>query len=157
MQNHHSMKKLIYIVFVVLAASCKREPLDTYDATDNVYFNYNLGFGSYRDTLDFSFADKDVAVTDFYLVLPVAVTGPPSQTDPSFKLLVDPASTAVAGTHYELPPPLIHAGRVQDTLHILFKRTADLSSSRKKLILRLENNETFNTDLKYRVVGNPAI
>lgn len=151
------MKRFIYIALVVLLFSCKRESLITYNATDNIYFNYNLGFNSYRDTLDFSFATKDVVITQEYLQLPIGVTGVPAQTNRTFKLVVDPASTAMPGVHYELPDAVIHAGKVQDTLNILLKRTADLASGRKKLILRLEANDLFHTDLKYRVMGNPAL
>jgi hypothetical protein len=147
------MKRLFYIGLIWIAASCKREPLTTYNAADNVYFNYSLGFNTFRDSMDFSFATRDASVKDTVLLVPLGVTGMGAATDRTFKLVVDPASTAVAGTHYELPAAVIHAGKVQDTLRLRFKRTADLASGKKKLVLRLEPNEFFKTDLQYRILG----
>lgn len=148
------MKQILYSCIVLIAISCKREPLTTYNAADSVYFNYNMGFSSYNDSMDFSFAYADASVRDTVLKIPLAVTGVAATSDRYFSLVVDPASTAVAGTHYELPEPLIHAGKVQDTLRLLFKRTADLASGIKKLVLHLEPNEFFKTDLQYRITNN---
>jgi hypothetical protein len=150
------MKRLLYISIIWMAASCKREPLTTYNTADNVYFSYNTGFNTYRDSLDLSFANRDVSVRDTFLLLPVAVTGAAAATDRAFKLVVDPASTAVAGTHYELPAAVIHAGKVEDTLRLHLKRTADLASGTRTLILRLEPNEFFKTSLPYRLVSTLA-
>jgi hypothetical protein len=148
------MKRLLYIGIIWIAASCKREPLTTYNAADNVYFNYQIDLYDFRDSMDFSFANRDASVKDTVLLVPLGVTGAGAATDRTFKLVADPASTAIAGTHYELPAAVIHAGKVQDTLRLRFKRTADLTSGKKKLVLRLEPNEFFKTDLQYRIRGN---
>ncbi len=150
------MKLLLYVSIFLIAASCKREPLTTYNTADNVYFNYNTGFNAYRDSMHFSFANRDASVQDTILLVPFAVTGVAAVKDRPFKLVVDPTSTAVAGTHYELPEALIRAGKVQDTLRLRFKRTADLTSGKKKLVLRLEPNEFFKTALTYRVINTVA-
>jgi hypothetical protein len=157
MQTQLRMKKIISIAIVVCLFSCKRDALTTYNSTDNIYFNYDLGFNSLRDTVDFSFASKDLTITQEYLRLPFAVTGAPTQNDRAFRLVIDPASTAMPGVHYELPMTVLHAGRVLDTLDILLKRTADLGSEKKKLILHLEPNELFKTDLKFRIIGSPVL
>lgn len=138
----------------MIAASCKREPLITYNVPDNVYFNYNVGFNAYRDSMVFSFASSDTSVKDTVLLIPFGVTGVAAAKDRPFKLVVDPASTAVAGTHYELPEAVMHAGKVVDTLRLRFKRTADLASGKKKLLLGLQPNEFFKTDLTYRIISN---
>ena len=150
------MKRLLYITIILTAASCKREALITYNAKDNVYFDYNTGFNHFVDSMDFSFANKDASIQETVLLLPIGVTGVSAATDRSSKLVVDPASTAIAGTHYEVPETVIHAGKVKDTLHIRFKRAADLASGVKKLILRLEPNEFFQADLQYRVYNTIA-
>lgn len=150
------MKRLLYIGIIWLAASCKREPLTTYNTADNVYFNYTIGTNAYRDSLDLSFASRDASVRDTLLLVPLAVTGVAAATDRPVKLFVDPASTAVAGTHYEVPAAVIHAGKVADTLRLRLKRTADLASGTRTLILRLEPNEFFKTSLPYRFVGTVA-
>lgn len=153
------MKRLLIIPIILMAASCKRESLTTYNTRDNLYFNYALPplFIQYADTLDLSFAYSDNSIKDTIFNLPVAVTGSPSNTDRRFSVVADPASTAVAGTHYEMPELVIHAGKVIDTLRLRLKRTPDLSSGTKRIILQLQPNEFFNTDLKYRTVGSAVI
>lgn len=149
------MKRSLYIsIIILIAASCKREPLVTYNTADNVYFNCKTGFSGFLDSMGFSFAYSDASIKDSILLIPIAVTGVPAATDRPFRLVVDPASTARAGIHYELPAPLIHAGKVEDTLRIHFKRAADLASGEKKLILKLQANEFFKTDLQYRTMNN---
>ncbi len=151
------MKRSLYIpLLILIAASCKRDALITYNTADNVYFNYNTGFNVWRDSMGVSFANRDGSVRDTFLLIPLAVTGVASTTDRPFKLVVDPSSTAVAGTHYELPEPVIHAGKVQDTLRLHFKRAADLASGEKKLVLKLVPNDFFKTDLQYRMVNGGA-
>lgn len=150
------MKRLLYIGIIWIAASCKREPLITYNVADNVYFNYSVGFNAFLDSMDFSFASSDASVKDTVLLVPLGVTGSGAATDRTFRLVVDPASTAIAGTHYELPAPVIHAGKVQDTVRLRFRRAADLASGKKKLVLRLESNEFFKTNLQYKILGTTA-
>lgn len=150
------MKRLLYTCIILIAVSCKREPLTIYNTADNVFFNYNLDFNSYRDSMVFSFSNRDVRVQDTILLVPIGVTGVAAAKDRPFKLVVDPTSTALAGTHYELPEPVMHAGKVTDTLRLRFKRAADLASGKKKLVLRLEPNEFFKTDLQYRILSSVA-
>ena len=153
------MKRLLIIPIIIMAASCKRESLTTYNTGDNLYFNYALPplFLQYADTLDLSFAYSDNSIRDTIFQLPVAVTGLPSNTDRHFSMVVDPASTAIAGTHFELPELVIHAGKVIDTLRLRLKRAPDLNTGTKRIILQLKPNEFFNTDLKYRTVGSSVI
>jgi hypothetical protein len=149
------MKRSLYIpIIILIAASCKKDLLITYNTADNVYFNYKLDFNSFIDSIGFSFAYSDASIKDSILLVPIGVTGVPAATDRVFKLVADPASTALAGIHYELPEPVIHAGKVQDTLRVRFKRAADLASGEKKLILKLQANEFFKTDLQYRTINN---
>jgi len=156
MQKQLIMKRLLYIGIILTAASCKRDPLTTYNTDDNVYFKYTISANYYVDSTNFSFAYRDAGVLDTILSVPLEVTGAPAATDRRFNLAVDPASTAVAGTHYELPETVIHAGKVEDTLRLHLKRTPDLASGVKKLILHLQPNEFFKTQLQYRVVNNGA-
>jgi len=150
------MKRSLIIPLIILAAACKREPLLTYNTSDNLYFNYKAGF-QYVDTLDVSFAYSDASVKETIVALPLAVTGTPATADRQFNLVADPASTAVAGTHYELPQLVIRAGKVQDTLFLKLKRAADLSTGTKKIMLQLQSNEFFHTDLQFRTVGGSVI
>ena len=156
MQNQLIMKQLLYISIILTALSCRRDPLITYNTDDNVYFNYTISTNYYVDSTNFSFAYRDASVQDTILSVPLRVTGAPAATDRRYNLVVDPASTAAAGTHYELPELVIHAGKVQDTLRLLLKRAPDLTAGVKKLILHLQPNEFFKTQLEYRLVNNVA-
>ncbi len=148
------MKRLLYISIILIAAACKREPLVTYDVKDNIYFNNEISSGTYQDSLDFTFAYSDAAVKEMTINIPLGVTGAPAAADRYYKLVVDPTSTAVASTHFELPELVFRAGRVRDTLHVLLKRIPDQVSGIKKLILHLQPNEQFNTDILYRIMNN---
>lgn len=150
------MKRLLYIIIILALASCKRDPLITYNTDDNVYFKYTISTNYYVDSTNFSFAYRDAGVQDTILSVPVAVTGAPAASDRPYKVIVDPASSAVAGTHYQLPEMVIHAGKVVDTLRLRLKRAADLASGTKKLILHLQPNEFFRTELRYKIVNNVA-
>jgi hypothetical protein len=145
------MRQLLYITFILAAASCKRDPLITYNTDDNIYFNYTVSAASFVDSVDLSFAYRDVGVTDSILLVPIAVTGTPAAKDRRYTLVSDPASTAIAGTHFELPETSILAGKLTDTLRLHLKRTPDLTTGIKKLILRLQPNEFFKTDIQYKL------
>lgn len=148
------MKRLLYLSILLVAVACKREPLTVYDVNDNIYFGNPASIGYYVDSLVFTFAYSDASVKDTILSLPLSVTGPPAEKDRQYKLVVDPASTVALGTHYELPDLVIRAGRVRDTLRVRLKRAPDLTSTVKKLILRLQPNENFNTKVLYRIQRN---
>ncbi len=151
------MKRLLYISIILLAAACKREALTTYDVKDNIYFNNTVGTNNYVDTADFTFAYTDASITDTVVRVPLGVTGSPVATDRHFTLVVDSASTAQAGVHYELPDFVFHANQVVDTLNIKLKRASDLTTSVKKLILHLQPNDDFQTALVYRITGTSIL
>jgi hypothetical protein len=122
-----------------------------YYGQDSVYFNHRTGEWSFSDSVDVSFAYSPVNVRDTLLAVPVAATGTFSDKDRPVSLVADPLSTARQGMDYDLPPTVFHAGKIADTFFIRLKRTADLTSAKKTLILRLQPNESFKTDLRYRI------
>jgi hypothetical protein len=157
------MKRTIYILLLgglslLMAASCKKQSLLTYNASNNIYFNYisDTAPTRYSDTVNITFAFSGSSVTDTVFNLPVAVTGSASNKDRVFEMTVDPASTAVASTDYVLPGSfLVHAGRLIDTISILFKRTAAIKISPVSLVLQLKENDQFRTQFPYRgTLGN---
>jgi hypothetical protein len=136
-----------------MAASCKKQSLLTYNASDNIYFNYIADTAPirYSDTVNITFAFSNSSVTDTVFHLPVAVTGQASTKDRVFEVTVDPASTAAASTDYVLPGSfLVHAGRLTDSISILFKRTDILKTSSVSLVLQLKENDQFRTQFPYR-------
>lgn len=150
------MKRTLYIVLLLTATACKRDPLITYSGPDNIYFNFSPTPSQVVDSTSVSFAYSDASVKDVILPIPVAVTGSPAAADRSFGITADPSSTAQAGTHYDLPQGVIHAGQVIDTIRLHLKRSPDLASAPRRLVLRLQANSNFQAQLKYKLVNGSA-
>ena len=151
------MKRSFYILTLafLLAASCKKETLMTYDASDNIYFNYTYltqsGPMYYADSLNVTFAFSDSTHKDSILRIPVAITGSAKNTDRNFDVMVDASSTAMASTDYVLPSTfVVHAGRTTDTILLTLKRTLALRTNTLFFTLRLKANDQFKTQIKYR-------
>lgn len=146
------MKKLIYIAVILLLGACQKEGLLTYDTKDNIYFAYRFKLvqNPIIDTTNYTFAYSPASVTDSTFKLPVAVTGAAKDYDRKLNITVNPASTATAGKHYEIPTEFIlHAGKLQDTILLKVKRPADLKANPVSLVLNLHANESFDTNLRY--------
>lgn len=143
---------------LLLGSSCKKEKLMTYFADDNIYFEYLVGvdpannnLGQYTDSLDLTFSFDGASVQDTVVGIPVGITGLAKDIDRNFKLVVDPASTANASTHYTLPANfVIPAGKLKDTVWIKFNRTADLKTKQVELLLQLQENDQFKTQIEFR-------
>jgi hypothetical protein len=145
----------ILILAFVMATSCKKDTLMTYDASDNIYFNYTYQVPSgpvyYADSLNVTFAFSDNTKQDSVLHLPVAITGPAKNTDRNFDVTVDPNATAMASTDYILPSTfVVHAGRTTDTMYVTLKRTVSLKTNVLFFTLRLKANDQFKTQIQYR-------
>src|SRR3954464_1464726 len=101
------MKKLLILAFIIIAVSCKKDTLMTYNASDNIYFNYTYltpsGPTYYADSLNVTFAFSDSTHKDSVLRIPVAITGAATNTDRNFDLSVDAGATAMASADYVLP------------------------------------------------------
>ncbi len=143
------MKKIIYI-FISLSAiltlnSCKKEPLLTYNISDNIYFH----FDSSIDSLNVSFAFSDNTIRESVVFIPVFVTGSPSTRDRTFLIEVDPLSSAIENTHYILPTVfIVKAGQVKDSIPLKVIRTADLQASVVNLLLNLKSGGDFKTGIQ---------
>jgi len=145
----------ILILVFLMAASCKKETLMTYNASDNIYFNYTYKAPSgpvyYTDSLNVTFAFSDSTHKDSVLRIPVAITGTAKSTDRNFDVTVDPNSTAMAATDYVLPSTFVlHAGRTTDTILVTLKRTLPLRTNTLFFTLRLKANDQFKTQIMYR-------
>lgn len=147
---------LILAAFALLiAASCKKETLMTYDASDNIYFNYSYlatsGPRYYTDSLNVTFAFSDSTHRDSVLRIPVAITGTAKNTDRNFDVTVDADATAIATRDFDLPSTfVVHAGRTTDTILVTLKRTLSLRDNTLFFTLRLKANDQFKTQIKYR-------
>jgi hypothetical protein len=102
------MKRNIFYVLVVVAVlfGCKKDQLLTYGSRDNIYLNYKDKDGN-QDTsvLTYSFAYNPTLAQDTIWV-PVIISGQRSKSERKFAItVVDTATTAKAGLHYEALKP----------------------------------------------------
>src|SRR5688572_31821167 len=75
--------------------------------------------------------------------------GMTSNTDRPFSLAVNDSSTAKAGVHYDAftGPAVIKAGAVGASLKLKLHRTPDMQTEPVFIILQLQPNEHFKTDV----------
>jgi hypothetical protein len=146
------------VLLAGMAASCNKSTLITYNAPDDIYFDYRRGVnlaasskGFPEDSLDFTFSFSSPDVKEYLLPLPLLIAGKPADHDRVINLVIDPASTAVKDKHYVLPTSLVvRAGHVADTIFIRLLRDPGLKNSEVSLLLKLSPNENFGTSLQYK-------
>lgn len=102
------MKRNIFYVLVAVAVlfGCKKDQLLTYGSRDNIYLNYK-DKDKKQDTsiLTYSFAYNPTLAQDTIWV-PVIISGQRSKNERKFAItVVDTATTAKAGLHYEALKP----------------------------------------------------
>ncbi|KAF2509443.1 DUF4843 domain-containing protein [Flavobacterium zhairuonense] len=158
------MKKIFILSILFLSilgfASCDHEEIATYSGTDSVYFAPSV-FGisdgattTITDSIGFTFALEKPEIVGKTYNIPVRVQGDISDIDRKVKLVVDPKSTAIAGTHFEIPQDfVIPAGKVVTDLPVKVFRTADMKKNGFLLILNLEENESFKTEMKSKEIN----
>ncbi|MDP5199460.1 DUF4843 domain-containing protein [Flavobacterium sp. DG2-3] len=156
------MKKILILGITFLAflavTSCNSEEIETYQGSDSIYFSpsvFELVFnGPLIDSTGYSFSLEPATVKEHVYFLAVRVQGKVSDVDRKIKLTVDPSSTAVLGTHFTLPDNIVmRAGRAVDTIAVTMLRTEDMKREGKLLVLNLEENESFKTDMKSTVTN----
>jgi len=153
-----SMKKIKYLSAVLLVVSsflsCKKESIPTYSGNTSVYFTTN-----YRNNIDsamVTFSYSLSSVKDSVFSIPVSVQGMVANADRAIKVVVLDSSTAKAGVHYELLPQtfMIRKGKLLDTLKIKLLRTTDIQNTAVSIILQLQPNDYFNTDMQSLVTNS---
>jgi hypothetical protein len=157
------MKKILILGIVFLSlfgiASCNRDEIDTFNGEDNIYFGPSVygvtvaGIKTITDSVVYSFALERASLTETVYNIPIYVQGNVSNVDRNVKISIDPKSTAIQGIHYELPETVkISAGQELDMIPVKVYRTPDMKQNSFRLILNLEENESFKTNMKSRVV-----
>ncbi|ETN94971.1 DUF4843 domain-containing protein [Zhouia amylolytica] len=149
---------LVVIVVFVSAISCSEDAIDTYKGKDSIYFTWavdGLKSGSivtYMDSTGYSFAFDPIDVQSVVYKLPVSVQGNVSDKDRVINVKVSEASTAVEGTHFELPEQVIfHANQAVDSIPLTLFRSPDLKIDTLRVVLELLPNENFDIDMKNKV------
>lgn len=152
------------VLTLMLFASCGKDSIMTYDATDNIYFDYRRDVnpainqpGYPIDSLAYTFAYSEAAVTEAIIPIPIAVMGKPKATDRSFQVTVDAGGSMQQGVHYEMPVAVMRAGRLKDTLFLKIKRTGDIKTAVVRMKLRLQPNNDFGTSIEKRMSFNDTI
>ncbi|WP_443937784.1 DUF4843 domain-containing protein [Pedobacter sp. MW01-1-1] len=155
------MKSIHYIstvLFAVLAiTACKKESPLIYEAKSEIYFQQAEKAVTRlpKDSTAISFAL--VTYNDTVTKVVIAATGAKSEVDRTYKLTVDPLSTAKEGSDYDQLPSTftIKKNMLTDTLAIKFHRTAAMLPAANAtepfyltLFLNLESNENFENTLK---------
>ncbi|MFD2940697.1 DUF4843 domain-containing protein [Flavobacterium notoginsengisoli] len=158
------MKKILILSFAFLFflgfTSCNQDEIETYQNTDNIYFSLSVfptlinGSLITTDSTGFSFALDKPAIVDRIYKIPIRVQGKLSDVDRKVKVAIDSKSTAIEGTHFKLPDNIvIGAGKAVDTIEVKVYRTADMKTNSFLLILNLEENESFATNMKSKVIN----
>lgn len=158
------MKKFIFslcaITIIILSQSCEK-PLDSYSGKPSIYFNDAARpvntINPLKDSTNVSFSlakSKDSIIN-----MVIATTGELSAQDRPYKLIVNPKSTAIAGTHYEILTKTfsIKKNKVLDTVKIKFFRTVDMQSKDFLLSFDLQNNDQFVTLMNNKFVTTSGI
>ncbi|KAF2078984.1 DUF4843 domain-containing protein [Flavobacterium sharifuzzamanii] len=159
------MKKIVILsvafLFFLGFTSCNQDEIDTYHDTDNIYFSPSVftipvnGALITTDSTGFSFALDKPAIVDRIYKIPIRVQGKVSDADRKVKVVIDSKSTAIEGTHFKLPDNIVmHAGKEVDTIDVKVFRTADMKTNSFLLILNLEENESFTTNMKSKVINS---
>lgn len=159
------MKKIVILSFLFLSffglLSCSQEEIKAYDDSDNIYFSpavypyikkENLPIKT--DSTGFSFSLENPSVDKKVFLIPIRVQGKVTNVDRKVKVTVDPSSTAVEGTNFDLPENiLIRAGREVDTIAVTVYRTPDIKAKMATVVLNLEENEFFSTKMQSTVTN----
>ncbi|MDI3319802.1 DUF4843 domain-containing protein [Pinibacter soli] len=132
---------------ILLMTSCEKGLMTFDNKNADVYF-YNAGIKlALTDTalVTFGYSESN----DTIIKIPIAITGIPMDHDREYKMIADAASTAIAGSHYDLPSILtIKKNAIYDTVKLVLHRTPDMDRSGTKvykLYLDLMPNENFDT------------
>lgn len=155
------MKKYIYIIIALvltgtLFSACKKD-LKTFEGDSGIHF-YQAVFGWEKrpigDSTVISFSYAKTTLKDSFILIPVMISGPRSTKDREFKLSIDPISTAISGTHYEMLNQglTIPANQEISIIGIKLHRTVDMLTKDYLIVLNLESNENFKTTMKDRVL-----
>ncbi|MGY5252562.1 DUF4843 domain-containing protein [Sphingobacterium spiritivorum] len=156
------MKKIITLSLIVLLISCKEDPLQTFNqevSGSSIYFPeiYNTALERKTDfVFEQSFGYMPDTVNVFFKKIDVLATGPIMDVDRIFKISSNPESSLQPGIHYNIEEDklIIPAGKNKGSLNIILKRTADMKQQQLSTTLMLEENENFNTNIKYRFAPN---
>lgn len=156
---------LCLILFISVASCKKNEEITVYNTEKSfIYFavpNQNqFANEKYIDTLLFSFVFEDINTKAKRLGIPVNVAGVSEEKDRDYKYVVNTDSSTINLNDIKIEQPVIHAGKMQDTLFIDINKTEELETGIKYLYLTLQDNDNFkignafNSSIKIGITNN---
>ncbi|MCZ4243182.1 DUF4843 domain-containing protein [Pedobacter punctiformis] len=154
------MKKNLYrisaLLILVSILSCEKS-LEPYHGLPDIYFNETARLQKSQgeiltDSVAISFSLSKAQ--DSIQPIIIAATGAPVNEDREYKMVIDPASTAIAGKHYVALPQsfTIKKNKVRDTIPLKLIRTADIQTTGVTLFFNLEPNQNFVTEMKDKII-----
>lgn len=150
----NTFRKIFVPMFaLVLLAACNQD-IDQFDNGENyIYFNMPFVSDQYGrptttrlDSLAYSFALDDYAITSYTFKIPVNTVGLAFPDDRSYRVeVIADSSTATPAewNQQAIEQPVIKGGRLTDTLYITVNRTEILQTEWHHLIFRLLPNDQF--------------
>lgn len=134
---------------------CSKETIDLYSGKSLLYFDYSIHTSNKRnptriDTTLFTFSLANTALTDSVYNMQISLMGKQSPQDRPFTIkVVDSATTAIAGVHYEALKDMYIMPANSSVVYIPVKffRTQEMSSKQFQLQLQLQPNADFDTTL----------
>lgn len=147
---------IIYIAFLGLLTSCKKDEISTAsDAAPAVYFIYDILRPVNIDSISYTFVEKSSTVVTDTVWLPVRVSGDVADRDRSVNLVADNAgTTAVKDQHYKLLNNIVPKGSFTSRLGVVLLRDASLLNNSVVLNLSLQPSEDFPVLMKDTLMGD---
>ncbi|MCF6404651.1 DUF4843 domain-containing protein [Chitinophaga filiformis] len=149
--------KGFYIAAILYFAllGCKKETIDLYSGKSLLYFDYSLHTSNQRnperiDTALFTFSLANEQLTDSTFNVQVSLMGKQADHDRAINIqVVDSATTAIAGVHYEPLATTFVLPANQSVVYIPVHiyRTAEMSQQQYRLQLQLQPNQDFDTTI----------
>lgn len=145
----------IAAVLYFILPGCKKETIDLYSGKDLLYFDYSIHTSNKRnpqriDTTLFTFSLANELVADSTFNVQISLMGKQADRDRSFNIkVIDSATTAVAGVHYEALEASYFLPAKQSVAYIPvhFHRTKEMAGQQYTLQLQLEPNQDFDTTI----------
>ncbi|NML21751.1 DUF4843 domain-containing protein [Pseudoflavitalea sp. G-6-1-2] len=149
-------KYSLYIMLLAMMAagmaSCKKSKMKSFDEPTMVHFYKDLA-NYFRDSSVFSFAIFSPDHLYDTVKLPIRIAGNAADKDRQVKLqAVADSSNAIAGTDYAFGNAIVHAGRFLDTVYLIVKRTPEMKTQEKRLLLEI----VASNDLQPGVYNSPV-
>ncbi|MCH5719796.1 DUF4843 domain-containing protein [Niabella hibiscisoli] len=151
------ISKTYLLLLIIMLVSCKQDTLLVFDqeaSGANIYFPETV---TKNDTVSqlISFGYVGYSTIDSLVRIPIQTTGNPVDHDRLVAYEYDTSNTARENEHFLYErAPIIRAGRINDTILLRVKRTADMTASQFKLRYKLLANENFNVNLPGRALAS---